>query len=98
MNRRGKIKEINLVLDYSNRVYGSCNHSYMGCLADAELLSIVGGGDYGGLDRKPYSELFAEATDEQMDKAHKYVTHWIPIAKKYMAPGARVGRAIAQFT
>ncbi len=98
MNRKQQIKEINLVLDYSHKVYGSCNHSYMGCLADAQLLSIVGGGSYGGVDRKPYSVLFAEATDEQMDKAHEYVTHWIPIAKKYMAPGARISRAIAQFS
>jgi hypothetical protein len=98
MNRKRQIKEINLVLDYSNKVYGSCTHSYMGCMADAGLLKIVGGGDYGGLDRKTYSVLFEEATDEQMDEAHEYVSHWIPIAKKYMAPGARVGRAIAQFT
>ncbi len=98
MNRKQQIKEINLVLDYSNKVYGSCNHSYMGCLADAQLLRILGGGDYGGPARKFYSELFAEATDEQMDKAHEYVTHWIPIAQKYMAPGARISRAIAQFS
>ncbi len=98
MNRRTKIKEINLVLDYSNKVYGSCNHSYMGCLADANLLQIVGGGSYGGMDRKPYSVLFAEATDEQIDKAHEYVTHWIQIAKEYMRPGAKISRAIAQFT
>lgn len=98
MNRKQKIKEIVLVQDYSNKVYGSCTHSYMGCLADAGLLRIVGGGEYGGIDRKPYSVLFAEATDEQIDEAHEYVTHWIPIAKKYMAPGAKISRAIAQFT
>lgn len=98
MNRKRKIKEINLVLDYSKKVYGSCTHSYMGCMADAHLLRLVGGGSYGGLDRKPYSVLFAEATDEQIDEAHEYVTHWIPIAKEYMRPRSRVGRAIAQFS
>ena len=96
MNRRSQIRDINLVLKYSNKVYGSCNHSYMGCLADAQLLSIVGGGEYGGVKRKPYSVLFAEATDEQMDKAHEYVSHWIPIAEKYMSPRSRICRIIGE--
>ena len=98
MNRRTKIKEINLVLDYSDKVYGSCTHSYMGCMANAQLLRIVGGGGYGGIDRKPFWVLFEEATDEQIDDAHEYVTHWIPIAKEYMRPRSRISRAIAQFT
>lgn len=98
MNRKQKIKEITLVQDYSRKVYGSCTQSYMGCLADAQLLSIVGGGSYGGMDRKPYSVLFEEATDEQIDKAHEYVTHWIPIARDYLAVKSRLSRAFAQLT
>lgn len=97
MNRKQRIKEINLVLNYSDKVYGSCTMSYIGCMADAELLRLVGGGEYGGLHRKSYSVLFAEATDKQIDNAHKYVTHWIPIAQEYMRLRARIGRAVTQF-
>lgn len=98
MSRRSKIRDINLVLKYSNRVYGSCTHSYMGCMADAHLLRIVGGGAYGDINRKPYSVLFEEATDEQIDEAHEYVTHWIPIAKEYLGPRARVSRVVEALT
>jgi len=98
MNRRDKIKEINQVLDYSDKVYGSCTMSYMGCMADAELLRLVGGGYYGDLNRKSYSVLFETATNEQIDNAHKFVTHWIPVARDYLSVKARLSRAFAQLT
>jgi len=99
MNRKQEIKEIRLVLNYSRKVYGSCNHSYIGCMADSRLHSILGCTRNQQLvPEQGYDELFENATDDQIDEGHKYVDHWIPIAKEYMAPRARISRAIAQFS
>lgn len=98
MNRKQQIKEINMVLDYSRKVYGSCTHSYIGCLADTHLRSLLGGEtNIQGVHEKGYDELFKEATDEQMDEAHEFVNHWIPIARDYLAVKSRLARAFAQF-
>lgn len=96
MKRQQQEKEIQLVLNYSRKIYGSCNHSYMGCLADTHLRGILGDSPYWP-DMKPYDVLLAEADDKTIAKGHEYIDHWVPIAKAYMKPSARISRAVAQF-
>lgn len=91
MNRKKAVKEIRYVMKYSDRVYGSCTHSYMGCMADAGLQKILGNHD--GYGNGPgFDVLFETATDEQIAEGREYVEHWFPIAKRYFAPGSRIGR------
>lgn len=97
MNRKQQIKEINLVLNYSDKVYGSCTHSYMGCMADARLHTILGcTRNIQLVPEQGFKELLETATDEQITEGHEYVTHWIPIAKAYMSPRSRVSRIIRE--
>jgi len=67
--RRTAIKDINLVLKYSRRVYGSCRHAYMGCLALSRYSSILDG------------KTLANADLSQVIAAHKLVFGYLVSAR-----------------
>ena len=99
MNRRRAIREIKLVNTYSRKVYGSCTHSYMGCLATHHLQKLLGGTtNRQGCIEQGWEELFANATDEQLGAAREYVEHWYPIARLYLSTRRRIARAVEAFT
>lgn len=89
MNKNQAIKDIKLVIRYSNAVSGSCHHAYLGGHAHARLMRILGG-EYGSQDpAHSYDALLDAADDDELTEARAYVDHLIDKAREHLGTSDR---------
>lgn len=91
--RKQKVAEAQLVLEYSAKVYGSCSHAYLGGMAYAHLARQLNM-TYGKTD---FIKVLAEGTDEQVQIIHDHTYTYLSIAKKYVASLLEEADALKEF-